>query len=152
MTSSAFPSPPEGAFLKKLDGTGGKVSVSDLISYQIGWGKLLINWYEEGVKGKMPQMPGDGFITWDYKAIAKHFYKKYQLDSLQAQKKEFSQVIQHILNIVEKEANSGNLDLEGVWEWCTLASGKKWPLSKWIQVNTVAPYKRASAIIRQALK
>ncbi len=31
---------------KAIEGTGGKVSVADLLAYQIGWGLNLIRWYE----------------------------------------------------------------------------------------------------------
>lgn len=87
---------------KILDGTGGKVSVSDVIAYQIGWGKFLINWYETGERGEIPIMPGDGFTKWDYTAIAKHFYQKYPYDQGKKQDKEFDKVVNIIINeIVE---------------------------------------------------
>ena len=66
--------------LKSIDGTGGKVSIVDIISYQIGWGLLLIGWYEAGIQGKIPEMPGEGFATWDYIGLAQHFYAKYHYD------------------------------------------------------------------------
>ncbi len=135
--------------LKKIDGTGGKVSVADLIAYQIGWGKCLIRWYEAGIKGIMPDMPGEGFTKWNYVAIARHFQKKYQYDSADEQMALFHLVVLRILEIVATEDQTGNLDRLGVWPWCTLSSGKQWPLSKWIRVNTAAPYKRALSLIKQ---
>lgn len=42
------------------------------------------------------------------------------------------------------------LDQRGIWAWCTLASGKQWPLSKWIRVKTASPYKRAVQLIKKA--
>ena len=59
--------------LKAIEGTGGRVSITDLIAYQIGWGKCVIRWYEAGIRKEMPEMPGEGFSTWNYVAIAKHF-------------------------------------------------------------------------------
>lgn len=135
-------------FLKEIDGTGGKVSISDLIAYQIGWGKCLIRWYETGLKGEMPDIPGDGFLKWDYNAIAKHFYQKYSYNSSEQQLRMFGEVVAKILEIAEREDQTRNLDRLGVWSWCTLASGKQWPLSKWIRVNTVAPYKRAVQLLK----
>lgn len=135
--------------LKIIDGTAGKVSVSDIIAYQIGWGKSLIRWYEAGIQGKMPEMPGEGFLAWDYLGIARHFYQIYQFDSAEGQMRIFHQVVLRILEIVEVEDQTGNLDRMGVWPWCTLSSGKKWLLSKWIRVNTVSPYKRATALIKK---
>lgn len=135
--------------LKLLDGTGGKVSVIDLIAYQIGWSKCLIRWYEAGLQGKYPEMPGDGFSQWSYVEIAKHFYKKYRYDGAEEQMKILDELVLNILTIVNQEAKNDQLDQIGVWAWCTLRSGKSWPLSKWIQVNTVAPYKRAIKLIKK---
>lgn len=131
--------------LKKIDGTGGKVSISDLIAYQIGWGLCVIRWYETGIKGEMPEMPGEGFSKWDYSAIAHHFYQKYQGEQA------FQRVVFRLIEIVEKEYQTGNLEKIGVWPWCTLSSGKQWPLSKWIRVNTCAPYRRAYGLIRKSI-
>jgi hypothetical protein len=136
---------------KMIEGTGGMVSVIDLIAYQIGWGKLFIYWYESGIADINPIMPGEGFSKWDYNALARHFYSKYHFDGAQKQMEEFESVVSTILNIVETEFKAGNLERLGVWEWCTLASGKQWPLSKWITVNTAAPYKRANQGIKKLL-
>ena len=139
-------------FIKKSDGTSGKINIANLIAYQIGWGTLLINWYEEGLKNKMPHMPGEGFTSWDYTAIAQHFYTKYGKLPIQDLLKQFEKIVNNIIQITEHEFATGNLDKLGVWDWCTLKSGKKWPLSKWIQINTVAPYKAAGMVIKKGLK
>jgi len=135
-----------------LKGTGGPCSVADLLAYQIGWGKLLISWYQAGVAGQSIVMPGDGFTTWDYEGLARHFYKNYSYENAAAALKEFTDVVGQISVFVEHEHVTGNLYDVGVWEWCTLRSGKQWPLEKWVRVNTIAPYKRATAMIRKAMK
>lgn len=134
---------------KTIEFTGGKASVRDIIAYQIGWGKLLISWYEAGIRGEAPEMPGEGFTSLDYVGLAQHFYTKYSYESPQEQEEVFKQVVARIIEIAEKEHKMGNLEKIGVWSWCTLKSGKQWPLSKWITVNTVAPYKRAIALIKK---
>ena len=128
-----------------------KKEVQDLISYQIGWGTLLLSWYQAGIENKTIQMPGAGFSTWDYNGLAEHFHTEYAAD-LDAQLKQFHKVVTQIIKMTEKEYASGNLSKLGVWNWCTLKSGKQWPLEKWIQVNTVAPYKKARTEIRRTLK
>ena len=140
---------PSHRCMKIINGTGGKVSVVDLIAYQIGWGKCLIRWYEAGIQGKVPEIPGDGFSTWDFLGIAQHFYQLYQFDSSEEQMKRFHQVVMRILEIVEIEDQKGNLDRTGVWPWCTVHSGKQWPLSKWVRVNAKSPYKRATQLIKK---
>ena len=141
--------PKQNFFDKNFSGTGGTVNLADILAYQIGWGHLLISWYEYGIKQEAFVMPGEGFSTWDYTALAEHFYKKYsQLTSEQLEQK-FLEVVTKIIDITELEFSSGNLDKLGVWPWCRLKSGKEWPLSKWIRVNTIAPYKRAQLIIKK---
>jgi len=128
------------------------ISIADILAYQIGWGKLLISWYEDGIVGKNPMMPGEGFTKWDYTGIAKHFYQKYQFSTKDQRQDLFHQTVVKILNIVEIEYQNENLDKIGVWSWCTLPSGKKWTLSKWITVNTKSPYRKAASEIRKFLK
>ncbi|MBA3815675.1 MAG: ClbS/DfsB family four-helix bundle protein [Parachlamydiaceae bacterium] len=136
--------------LKNIDNNGRKVSASDLIAYQIGWGKCLIRWYEAGINNEIIEMPGDGFLKWDYVGLAQHFYKTYCYDSFDQQMNIFQQTVLRIFEIIQIEHQTGNLDRIGVWSWCTLPSGKQWPLSKWIKVNTAAPYKRAVNLIKKA--
>lgn len=56
-----------------------------------------------------------------------------------------------ILDIVETENQTDNLDRTGVWPWCNLPSGKQWPLNKWIRVNTASLYKRAFSLVKKNL-
>lgn len=135
--------------LKLIDGTAGKISLTDLIAYQIGWGKCLIRWYESGLHSKVPEMPGEGFSQWKYAEIAQHFYEKYRFDAGEEQLKILDELVLNIVEIAKQEETSGNLERIGVWSWCTLRSGKLWPLRKWIQVNTVAPYNQAVKMINK---
>lgn len=125
--------------------------VAQRIAYQIGWGRLLLSWYHAGIQGNTPQMPGDGFTKWDYNAIADHFYQKYLYDQGEKQQAHFQQMIAEVVAMVEQEHSTGNLERLGVWPWCTLASGKAWPLRKWIQVNTIAPWKATTALLKKSM-
>jgi len=128
-----------------------EVSVRDLVAYQIGWATLLINWYKTGVQGKMPHMPSEKFSTWDYSGLADHFYKTYHYSSIDKQLEHFHKVVAEIIECVEHEFETENLDKVGVWPWCTLQSGKQWSLHKWVTVNTTAPYKRATTLIKKII-
>jgi len=133
-----------------IEGTGGNASVADLLAYQIGWGQCVIRWYEAGIRGERPDMPGEGFTKWDYVAIAKHFYAKYRYHDSLEQIAVFQKTVAALAAIVVKEHEAGRLESVGIWPWTTLASGKQWPLAKWIQVNTVAPYRRAILQIKRS--
>ena len=136
---------------KQISFTGGLCSVCDILAYQVGWGTLLLGWYRAGLKNEMPVMPCKGF-DWDYNALADHFYTKYNRNTLRFLKNSLEQIVDELGIVIEKETQSGNLDKLGVWPWCRLKSGKEWTLSKWIQVNTIAPYTRATSAIRKNMK
>lgn len=136
--------------VKQYDWTDGMACLSDIVAYHIGWGKLLISWYDAGIRGSKIIMPGEGFSKWDYVGLAHHFYKKYAYDSYHEQENVFLCTVKRIIEITEDEYKAHNLDKLNVWSWCTLPSGKPWPLAKWIQVNTVSPYKRSICVIKKA--
>lgn len=138
--------------VKKYEGTGGLVSVADILAYQIGWATLVIEWYTNGINNRTFVMPGEGFTTWNYNGLSLHFYRKYETISHNELIQTFSTLVTTIITIVEKEYTLHNLDALGIWPWCRLQSGKEWPLSKWIQVKTVSPYKRAQQIIKKGMK
>ncbi|MBM3894179.1 hypothetical protein FJ366_01080 [Candidatus Dependentiae bacterium] len=58
-----------------------------------------------------------------------------------------SACIIRVLEIVEQAHQEGTLDTVGVWSWQQLPSGVWWLLSKWVRVNTVAPFTRAAKLI-----
>lgn len=128
------------------------VSVTNVLSYLIGWINLLVSWYEKGKQHKSFIMPGEGFSKWEYEKIAHHFYSKYEENSLDNQLLSLKIITQKIISIVEIESHSENIDRLGVWHWCTLKSGKQWPLKKWIVINSLSPYKRALTRIKATLR
>ena len=139
---------PQDNFFKKLyEMSDIKVSAADIIAYQIGWGELLVYWYQSGVQKIEFTMPGDGFEKWDYHNIALFFHKKHSHFSRTELLDKFNTIVGDIVKIADHEFMSDNLNTPGIWKWCTLKSGKEWPLSKWIRVNTIAPYKKAYTLI-----
>ena len=135
-----------------IEGTSEKIHLRELIAYQIGWTEYLIQWYQDGINGKTPCMPSKEFPKWDYAAIAKDFYHLHLYDSMETQLNRLDRFVNLVIDIIERESAANRLDQLGVWPWCTLKSGKKWPLSKWIRVNTIAPYKRASQLLRKVFR
>ncbi len=121
----------------------GAVSVCEVVAYQIGWGELLIGWYEEGKKGKLPEMPNKNFKWNQLGDLAKHFYETYQNHSYQELLVEFEEVVAKIENIISENSNAQLYSI-GIYNW----TGEKWPLGRWININTSSPYKSARTKIR----
>lgn len=122
----------------------GNISVCELIAYQIGWGKLLLLWEYSEKNGEIPAMPAKGFKRNQLGDLAQLFYQTYAHQSLSLLLKEYEEVVTEIIRMIEKLSHE-ELFLLKQRTW----AGEKWPLVKWIQVNTIAPYTSARKKIRQ---
>ena len=87
---------------RTIQGSMGLVSPADIIAYHIGWATLLISWYQASLRGAMPEMPGAGFTTWDYRALAENFYTAYHYDGGKLQQAEFKRLVVCIITIIEQ--------------------------------------------------
>lgn len=128
----------------KLKGIEGNISACDVLAYQIGWGKLLLKWENEEQKGKKPHMPAKGFKWNELTPLAQSFYNTYSQKNQDQLRKELNKVIQKIVHLI-KNLEHDELFLPHHRNW----TGEKWAVVKWIQVNTIAPYKSARTKIRR---
>jgi hypothetical protein len=122
----------------------GHLSCCDIVSYQIGWAKLLMGWDQQELKGETPQMPAKGFKWNQLGELAQSFYVSDSEKSLSQLRKEFYKSYQQLITWIE------SLTLEEIFElhqrkW----TGDKWAIVKWVQVNTIAPYRSARTKVRR---
>lgn len=122
----------------------GNVSCCDVIAYQIGWGKLLLGWEENEKNGKTPEMPASGFKWNQLGDLANTFYERKSKKSLDQLRKELKAVVQEIIGWIDS-LEEQDLFQRHQRKW----AGEKWPIVKWIQVNTIAPYRSARTKVRR---
>ncbi len=132
---------PEAERLRDLEGG---VSCCDVMAYQIGWGRLLLEWERVEAAGGEPEMPAAGYKWNQLGALAESFYQAYEESPLSEVRAVFREVFSHLEEWICALPEDELFDL-GARRW----AGDKWPLVKWIQVNTIAPYQSARAKIRR---
>ncbi|CEI52077.1 ClbS/DfsB family four-helix bundle protein [Acinetobacter baumannii] len=119
---------------------------SQNISYQLGWVSLLLEWEKDEKTGQQVITPKKGFKWNNLGALYQEFYQTYDHYSLDEKKEllstKVSEVIDWIQSLTEDE-----LFLPNQRKWATTAA--KWPLYKWIHINTVAPFTNFRAQIRK---
>lgn len=121
----------------------GNISACDVLAYQIGWGRLLIGWYEAGKVGINPTLPAEGFKWNQLGELAKHFYEVHKNDTIEQLIQQFQSNFRDIETIINENSNDQLYKLN-VYIWTGI-----WPLGRWINVNTSSPYKSARAKIRK---
>ena len=122
----------------------GGLCLCELMAYQIGWGRLVLQWEAREQAGQPVEMPAPGFKWNQLGALAQSFYQRSQDDSAAQLLAQFDALASDLRIFM---ASSSEQLLFGVGQrhW----AGAKWPLVKWLQVNTIAPYDSARAKLRK---
>ncbi len=122
----------------------GGISPCDLIAHQIGWGQLLLSWDDLETRDEAVEMPAPGFKWNQLGLLAKSFYLEQHQQTLKQLIVQFDALVKKIRLFIESSSEDTLFGI-GKRRW----AGPKWPLAKWIQVNTVAPYGSARAKLRK---
>ncbi len=122
---------------------GTEISVSDTISYLIGWGKLVLKWYDLKSKNQPVDFPETGYKWNELGQLAQHFHSKYHDWFYDKLIKEFTATTDRILILVE---SLDNQKLYGE-TWF-----EKYTLGKMIQFNTSSPMVNMLSKVRKFKK
>lgn len=129
---------------ERVNGIEGNISCCDIIAYQIGWARLLMGWEKQEMKGQNPEMPAPGFKWSQLSELAQVFYRKESNKSLHRLRNEFKEVHLELSSWINSLTEQELYQLHHR-KW----TGDKWPMIKWIQVNTIAPYRSARTKVRR---
>lgn len=119
---------------------GTSMSVCNLVSYLIGWGKLVLKWNDKKERGEIVDLPEKNYKWNELGKLAQKFYKDYENDSFALLIKKFEKVVARILKMIEQKSNK---------QLYEIAWYEKWTLGRMIQLNTSSPYQNAIARIRK---
>jgi len=137
--------PEEATQPQILDGhaKGTKMSICNLVSYLVGWGKLVLKWHRIRDQEGEPDFPETGYKWNELGRLAQKFYTDFSYDNYRTLLKKLDKTVREILDLVESKTNK---ELYGKL-WYT-----KWTMGRMIQFNTSSPYKNARVRISKWLK
>lgn len=119
---------------------GTEISVSDTLSYLIGWGKLVLKWYGLKSKNQPVDFPDTGYKWNELGQLAQHFYSQYHHWPYDKLIDEFIVTTDRILVLID---SLDNQKLYGeVWF-------DKYTLGKIIQFNTSSPMMNMRSKVRK---
>ncbi|WP_292009247.1 ClbS/DfsB family four-helix bundle protein [Chryseobacterium sp.] len=119
---------------------------SQNISYQIGWTSLLLQWESDEQKGIEVKTPTSEYKWNNLGGLYQSFYETFGVNSLSQQREILNRQVKEILLWIEK-LDHDTLFLPQQRKWATTSA--KWPLWKWIHINTVAPFKTFRSQIKK---
>ncbi|WP_347217461.1 ClbS/DfsB family four-helix bundle protein [Chryseobacterium sp.] len=131
---------------KNLLKSGVDKTPSQNISYQIGWTHLLLQWEADEKKGIEVKTPTPDYKWNNLKGLYQSFYEQYGSYSLAEQKELLQKQVNEIIEWIEKLDDKILFESEQR-KWATTPA--KWPVWKWIHINTVAPFSNFRTQIRK---
>lgn len=120
--------------------TGTLMSISNLVSYLIGWGELVIKWERKSKNGERIDFPETNYNWSKLGELAQKFYVDYEKYDYGELLIKLNQTVNTLNRMVEKYSNE---DLY-VKEWY-----KQYSFGRMIQLNSSSPYKNARIRIRK---
>lgn len=133
----------EDSLLRRRDLEGG-ISASDVLAYQIGWARLLLAWEAAEQRGVSPEMPAPGFRWNELGRLAASFHAEFRGVPVARLRETLRRRVEEIAGWIDS-LEDREIFAPGERAW----AGEKWPVVKWIQVNTVAPHGSGRAKIRK---
>ncbi len=116
------------------------MSVSDLISYLIGWNEQVLQWLTEDDAGLEVDFPSKGYKWNQLGQLAQKFYADYDALSYVQKLERLRHAQSEILSQISKRSND---ELYGRGWY------GKWTKGRMIQLNTSSPYQNANGRIRK---
>ncbi len=120
-----------------------KVSVCDTLSYLIGWGKLVLKWYQLKSDGKPVDFPETGYKWNQLGELAQSFQTHYKYWDFVDLQLEFKSTTKEILDLIN------SLDNYALYETLWY---EQWTLGGMIQFNTSSPMKNMRTKVRRFKK
>lgn len=120
---------------------------AQMIAYQLGWLKLVKSWDDTEVRGDVPILPAAGYKWNRLGALYQSFYDNYQSYSLAKLIQTFEQELTIWCQWVESLSDDV-LFIKDKRNW-TKPYPENWTVARFIQINSIAPFKSFRTKIRK---
>ena len=139
----------------ELDGAGSRISsiqciddwrVKDLLAVRAWWTENVIDWVEAGQRGEHPITPAQGYLWKETPRLNADIVRKSQRESYRSIRGRLGKGFERVMNTIDSLNDHELLDV-GAFGWAG-----KYPVSRWISINTARQYTTARTFIRRALR
>lgn len=113
-------------------------SIKDVLAHLYDWEARTNSWFEAGINGEAPEVPGDGFKWNQTRQLNAFIYRKHRGRSLAAVTADFELVHDQTLNNLG-QATGRQLTTLSFFQW----TGNSWTVSDYFRANTASHYKWA---------
>lgn len=119
-------------------------SVKDLLAVRAWWTERVVEWIEAGRRGEMPVTPAPGHGWTETPRLNFDLVRAARQQSYATVRQRLQRGYERVLAIIDALDERELLE-PGVFRWAG-----KWPIARWISINTARQYTTARAYIRRA--
>lgn len=120
---------------------------AQMISYQLGWMSLILDWEKQEQQGHTVITPAKNYKWNNLGGLYESFYNEYDKYTLKELSDLFMKKEQQIIELIDSYTDV-ELFEQGGRSWSS-STPSNWPIWKWIHINTVAPFKSFRTKIRK---
>lgn len=120
---------------------------AQMISYQLGWMNLLLDWEKQEQQEHTVITPAKNYKWNNLGGLYESFYNEYDKYTLKELCDMFIKKEQQIIELINSYTDV-ELFEQGGRNWSS-STPSNWPIWKWIHINTVAPFKSFRTKIRK---
>lgn len=121
-------------------------SLVDVLVVREWWTRAVTSWCIAGVRGDVPVLPAEGYAWRETPRLNADVIAARGEVSLEQIRAELERSAVALVTAFE-ERSDAELLRTGVFEWAG-----KWPLARWIAVNSTRQYTTARTMLRRALR
>lgn len=119
-------------------------TVKDVLAVRRWWTEQVVRWTKAGLTGKSPITPKRGFRWSETPRLNAEIVAESQAQSWQQVLKGLKRGYHNVIKLIESLTDEQLLEV-GVFAWAD-----KWPIARWISINTTRQYTTARTMIRKA--
>jgi hypothetical protein len=121
-------------------------SVKDLLAVRVWWTENVVKWIDAGRRGAVPITPADGYRWQETPRLNADVVRAARRESYRSIRSRLEHGYTRVVDLID-ELSDGELLAVGTFVWAG-----KYPISRWISLNTVRQYTTARTFIRRAVR
>jgi len=121
-------------------------SIKDLMAVRLWWTRNVLDWVDKGRNGVFPKLPAAGYSWKETPRLNANTVQKSRDRTFTSIVASFHSQYSRLLATIHKLNDDEFLKTE-VFEWTG-----KYPISRWLSMNTVRQYHTARTLIRRTRK
>ena len=144
-----------GKLQTELDGAGPRAGsmrcvddwrVKDLLAVRAWWTERVIDWVEAGLQGEWPVTPAEGYGWSETPRLNADIVRRARRESYRSIRTRLENGYGRVVRTIDHLDDEQLLSI-GVFPWAG-----KYPVARWISLNTTRQYTTARTFLRKALR